>query len=117
MKRTVITTLITAIATASLSLSASMASAQAAPRDPIATPGIDKTQARQQARINQGTAKGKLTPAEQANLQQGQANIANAKAAAIADGKVTQEERKQIKQMQKAESKKIRNKKHNQRQQ
>ena len=115
MKRSALTTVLATIAAGALMLTAGIAAAQAptGAKDPLATKGIDKTQANQQARIEKGVAAGKITPAEKANLQQGQANIANAKAAAKSDGKVTKEERKQIKQMQKDESKKIRNKKQN----
>lgn len=109
LKRTPLTTLVYAITIGTLLIASGYAAAQApaGARDPAATKGIDKAQARQQARIDQGVASGKITPAEKANLQQGQANIANAKAAAKADGKVTKDERKQLKQMQRDESRKI----------
>ena len=111
MKRSLITTLTLSIATGALIVASSMSAAN--PRNPAATPSIDRTQAHQQARINKGVAKGKITPAEQANLQQGQASIANAKAIAKSDGVVTKAERKQIKGMQAVESRKIYRKKHN----
>ena len=77
------------------------------------TPRIDQRQANQQNRISQGVASGQLTGNEAANLQQGQNRIANMKANAKADGKVSNQERVAIKQAQNVQNQKIHNKKHN----
>ncbi|HSV53393.1 MAG TPA: hypothetical protein VLJ57_14845 [Burkholderiaceae bacterium] len=71
-----------------------------APSDPTATPRVDKRQARQQQRIDQGVASGQLTPKEAARLESRQAKIQQDEAAAKADGKVTGAERRQLKREQ-----------------
>jgi uncharacterized membrane protein YebE (DUF533 family) len=86
--------------------SASLAMAQS-------TPGIDARQANQQPRINQGVAKGQLTPREAANLQRGQARVQRMESRATADGVVTGRERARINRAQNVESRKIHNKRHN----
>jgi uncharacterized membrane protein YebE (DUF533 family) len=88
-------------------LATGYASAQTAVKDPVATPRIDHRQAHQQARINEGVVSGKITPAEQATLQTEQNKIAATKAAAKADGVVTHEERRALRQAQKHEGRKI----------
>ncbi len=60
------------------------------------TPGIDKRQANQEARIQQGVQSGQLTPKEATKLEKGQARVENKEAKAKADGKVTKKERKKI---------------------
>jgi uncharacterized membrane protein YebE (DUF533 family) len=60
------------------------------------TPGVDKRQEKQQKRIDKGVEKGKITSEEQQKLQAGQDKIASDKAAAKADGTVTEQERKQL---------------------
>ena len=87
----------------------------ASPANPAATPRIDARQAKQQARINQGVASGKVNPQEAARLNAGQQRVAGAKSAAKADGVVTKGERKQITHMQNHQSKNIAGKKHNNR--
>lgn len=77
------------------------------------TPVINKHQNRQQNRIAQGNSSGQLTGQESADLQRGQAHVANKKAAAMADGKVTNSERRDIRQAQQRQNIRIYNKKHN----
>ncbi len=77
------------------------------------TPGIDARQANQQQRIDQGVAKGQLTPREAANLQRGQARVQRMEGRATADGVVTGRERARINRAQNVESRKIYNKRHN----
>lgn len=66
-------------------------------------------------RIAQGVKSGELTRAETANLVKGQKEIRQDVKAAKADGVVTRAERKDIKQDQRQESRKIYRKKHNNR--
>jgi hypothetical protein len=66
-------------------------------------------------RIAHGVKNGELTKAETANLVKGQKEIHQEVKAAKADGTVTKEERKDIKQDQRQQSRKIYRKKHNNR--
>ena len=89
--------------------------AQTAPapaRDPAATPGVDKRQANQQQRIDQGVKSGELTTREAARLEKGQQRIQNMEAKAKADGKVTPRERRQLQRAENRESRKIAREKH-----
>lgn len=61
-----------------------------------ATPNLDKREAKQQARIDQGVASGQLTPKEAARLQKREANLAASEQAAKADGVVTRKERRRL---------------------
>jgi hypothetical protein len=76
------------------------------------TPGIDKRQANQDARIQQGVQSGQLTPKETAKLEKGQAKVDKMEAKAKEDGKVTAKERKKIAKAQNKQSKKIYKEKH-----
>jgi hypothetical protein len=69
-----------------------MAGAAFAQADP-ATPRVDRRQANQQKRIQQGVASGQLTPKETRRLQAQQDRIATAEAEAKSDGVVTRKER------------------------
>ena len=69
----------------------------------------------QHARIKQGVRSGELTRAEAVNLRNGQKQVRQEVKAAKADGVVTAAERKEIKQDQRQESRKIARKKHNRR--
>ncbi|CAM8627454.1 hypothetical protein MCEMSEM22_00370 [Comamonadaceae bacterium] len=101
------------IATATFLLAgASFAQNAPAPKDPLATPGIDKREANQDKRIAEGTTSGALTAREARRLNRGEARIDKAQDHAEADGKVTRHERKQISNMQRAESKAIHLQKH-----
>ena len=84
-----------------------------APKDPTATPGIDKRQAVQQGRISKGIASGQLTAKEASGLETREAKIQSDKTAAKADGKVTAAERRKLKREQNRASAKIAEKKHN----
>jgi uncharacterized membrane protein YebE (DUF533 family) len=76
------------------------------------TPKIDKREANQQQRIEQGVDSGQLTPKETAKLEKGEAKIDKMEAKAKSDGKVTEKERKKITKAQHKESKKIHKEKH-----
>ena len=78
-----------------------------------ATPGINKRQLRQQARIRQGVRSGELTPSEAKNLEKREAKIQADKKAAKADGKVTPQERKKLNRELNRTNRAIRRKKHN----
>jgi len=106
MKRS-ITMLLSGLATVSIA-----ASALAGPTD---TPHIDKRQANQEKRIQQGVNSGKLTPEESARLEKQQDRIQKAEEAAKADGKVTARERKKLHKMQDNANDNIARKKHNKR--
>ena len=89
--------------------------AQTAPapaRDPAATPGVDKRQANQQQRIDQGVKSGEVTGKEAARLEKGQAHVQTMEDKAKADGKVTSKERERIQVAQNKQSKKIHHQKH-----
>lgn len=77
-----------------------------------ATPGIDKRQAEQQRRIDQGVKSGELTRREAARLEKGQAKVQRMEDKAKADGVVTAKERKQITREQDKQSKRIAREKH-----
>jgi hypothetical protein len=70
-------------------------------------------QVRQHKRIKQGVKSGEITKAEAINLRKGQQEIRQEKREAKADGVVTPAEKKEIRQDQRQESRKIFRKKHN----
>lgn len=87
--------------------------AQTAPaKDPAATPGIDKRQANQDARIQQGVQSGQLTQREAGRLEKGQERVQKMEDKAKADGVVTKKERTRIQHTQNVESKRIYRQKH-----
>jgi hypothetical protein len=87
--------------------------AQTAPaKDPAATPGIDKRQAEQKKRIDQGVASGRLTPNEAARLEKGQQRVQKLESKAKADGAVTAKERARIRQAQNVQSRHVAKEKH-----
>lgn len=89
--------------------------AQTAPapaKDPAATPGVDKRQANQQQRIEQGVKSGELTAKEATRLEKGQERVQKMEDKAKADGKVTAKERERLHQAQDSQSKKIQREKH-----
>lgn len=87
--------------------------AQTAPaKDPAATPGIDKRQANQDARIQQGVQSGQLTQREAGRLEKGQERVQKMEDKAKADGVVTKKERTRIQHAQNVESKRIYRQKH-----
>ncbi|MCX7141498.1 MAG: hypothetical protein NT123_10495 [Proteobacteria bacterium] len=85
-----------------------LAFAQANP----ATPNIDKRQAEQQKRIDQGVKSGQLTDREAAKLNKGQAKVQRMEDKAKADGVVTAQERKRIEHEQNKQGKRIERDKH-----
>lgn len=83
-----------------------------APKDPLATPRVDAREARQQKRIAQGLASGRLTEREANRLQKGDAHIDRVEDKAKADGVVTAKEREHLTKMQNRESDAIYKQKH-----
>lgn len=77
-----------------------------------ATPNLDKREAKQQARIDQGVASGQLTPREAARLQKREANLAAHEQAAKSDGVVTRAERRRLQREANRNSAAIRKQKH-----
>ena len=98
----------TSIAALVIAALPAFAFAQTAP----ATPNIDKRQAEQQRRIDQGVKSGELTDREAARLEKGQAKVKRIEAKAKADGVVTAKERKQITREQDKQSTRIAREKH-----
>jgi len=76
------------------------------------TPRIDKRQAAEQKRIDEGVKSGALTGKEAARLEKGQARIQRMEDKAVADGKVTPHEQRRIEHAQNQESRKIAREKH-----
>ena len=76
------------------------------------TPGLDKREANQQKRIEQGEKSGQLTPKESERLEKGEAQLEKHEAKAKADGKVTPAERKRLNKEANRKSKRIKRQKH-----
>jgi uncharacterized membrane protein YebE (DUF533 family) len=98
----------TGIAALIVSALPALALAQATPT----TPNIDKREARQEQRIQQGAKSGELTPREAARLEKGQARVQRMETKAKSDGTVTAQERKRIQREQSQQSKRIARQKH-----
>lgn len=81
-------------------------------KDPAATQGIDKRQAQQQTRIDQGVTSGQLTTREAARLEKGQERIQTMEDKAKADGKVTAKERARLHKAQDVQSRQVAREKH-----
>lgn len=77
-----------------------------------ATPNLDKREANQQQRIDQGVASGQLNAKETNRLQKREAKLAADEAAAKADGTVTRAERRKLQREANRDSKAIRKQKH-----
>jgi hypothetical protein len=77
-----------------------------------ATHGIDRREANQERRIDQGVATGQLTARETAKLEKGQAHVDTMEAKTKADGAVTAKERQHLKHAQDVQSRKIHRQKH-----
>jgi hypothetical protein len=90
-----------------------MASAFAAPAFAQNTPRIDKREANQQRRIDQGVQSGALTAKETQNLQRREDKLNANEAKAKADGVVTPKERRQLHREENRMSHAIHAKKHN----
>lgn len=80
--------------------------------DAAATPGIDKRQANQERRIQQGENSGALNEREAARLQRGEKRIERMEDKAKADGTVTAQERKRLQHAENIQSRKIYREKH-----
>ena len=78
----------------------------------IATPNLDKREANQQQRIEQGVASGQLNAKETNRLQKREAKLATNEAAAKANGTVTPAERRKLQREARHNSKAIRAQKH-----
>ncbi len=76
------------------------------------TERIDKRQANQQQRIDQGVKSGQVNEKEAARLQKGQARVQKMEDKAMADGKVSAKERARIEKAQDNQSKRIAREKH-----
>lgn len=76
---------------------------------------IDKREANQEKRIEEGVKNGSLTAQEQKRLENEQKKIKKMEARAEADGKVTKKEMKHLQHAQNAASHDIARKKHNKR--
>ena len=77
-----------------------------------ATPNLDKREAKQQARIDQGVASGQLTGKEAARLEKGQERVQQMEDKAKADGKVTPKERARLQKAENVQSRHIAREKH-----
>jgi hypothetical protein len=84
---------------------------------PAATPGIDRRQANQEKRIDQGIASGQLTPREARRMERQHNAVNKAEDKAKADGVVTQSERARLHKAQNQTSKHIYRQKHDAQQQ
>jgi hypothetical protein len=82
------------------------------PASSTATPGIDKRQANQEKRIEQGVKSGELTKKEAAHLEKREAKLQADKQKAAADGKVTKKEREHLQHEANRDSKAIYRQKH-----
>lgn len=71
------------------------------------TPGIDATQQRQEQRIQNDAASGKITQGQQQRLDKGQEHIQSLKDKAAADGSVNAHERNRIREAQERQAKRI----------
>lgn len=98
------------ITTVALTMSA-VAMAQA-PAGAASTPRLDKREANQQHRIDQGVASGQLTAKETNNLDKREAKLAANEAAAKADGKLTHAERRKLAHEANRDSRAIHHQKH-----
>jgi hypothetical protein len=99
-------------AMAAVLLASSVGAFAQAASAPAATPGIDKRQANQEKRIDQGIASGELNKREARRLERQQNAIDRAENRAKADGTVTKAERARLHQAQNETSKRIHRQKH-----
>ena len=82
--------------TKSILLAATLLFASASAFAQTATPRLDKREANQERRIEQGVKSGKLTPQEAARLEKREGRLEKHEAAAKSDGKVTPAERARL---------------------
>jgi hypothetical protein len=102
--------IITTILTGSIAFMLAVAPAFAASTD---DPGIQKREANQERRIDQGVKSGQLTPQEAGKLEAREAKIKQDEERMKSDGKLTKKERAKLTKEQNRASKKIYKKKHN----
>ncbi|HMK57188.1 MAG TPA: hypothetical protein VK448_11170 [Dissulfurispiraceae bacterium] len=102
--------IISSVLTGSITFMFAVAPALAASTD---DPGIQKREAIQQKRIEQGVASGQLTPREAGHLEAREAKIKQDEERMKSDGNLTNKERAKLTREQNRASKKIYNKKHN----
>jgi hypothetical protein len=76
------------------------------------TPRVDRREAKQEQRIDQGTQSGALTEQETQRLNNGQARVASAEDKAKSDGTVTNKERARLTHMQNKQNRHIKRQKH-----
>ena len=76
------------------------------------TPGVDRRQARQGERIQQGVASGELNRREAKRLEKGQNRVDRIEDKAKADGNVTAKERARLQQAENRQSRRIAKQKH-----
>lgn len=81
-------------------------------KEPTTTPNLDKREANQQKRIDQGVASGQLTAKETSRLDKREATLAANEAAAKSDGTVTPAERRKLRREANRDSKAIHKQKH-----
>ncbi len=96
----------TLVGALAMTMAAGLAMAQAA------TPNLDKREANQQQRIDQGVASGQLNAKETNRLDKREAKLAANEAAAKSDGKVTPAERRKLQREANRDSRAIRRQKH-----
>ena len=89
-----------------------LAVATAAYAESNQTPGLDKREANQERRIEQGEKSGELTPKETKRLERGEKRLNKHEAMAKADGKVTPAERRRLNREANHMSKRIYRQKH-----
>lgn len=89
-----------------------LAAALAVPAFAQAQDRVDKREANQERRIQQGEKSGALTQKEAARLERDQARIEKKEQKARADGKMTPKERARLEKAQNRESRKIYREKH-----
>ena len=75
-------------------------------------PRVDKREANQEKRIEQGVQSGQLTPKEAARLEKGQQKVEKMESKATADGKVTKKEKAKLHHAQNKQSRHIAKQKH-----
>jgi hypothetical protein len=97
---------------ASTALALAALGAQAQSSDAAATPRIDRREANQEQRIQQGVGSGQLTARETYRLEKEQVAINRAEVKAKSDGKVAAQERRHLTKMQNRASRDIYRQKH-----
>jgi hypothetical protein len=98
--------------TLAATLALTLASATFAQTTQPNTPRVDRREAKQEQRIEQGAASGSLTQKEEKQLDQGQARVATAENKAKADGVVTKKEKARLAHMQNKQNRHIKRQKH-----